>query len=264
MPLDTIYIYDDADSEGLDIDYLAGFLASHLPRLRIAVRTDFITHHLSRFTAEERNTLETELSRQLTGAKATRLLSEVSDPFPSEPPEIDLDATYLVRPLQAALRLLIPEAEANLGHLHILINSNLLAEFDPENGLQSGVAALGNPSIVSTSGLIEVPRRPREYNFRRVQYVMLGAEDYLDDLAQQFADQTAGYGDPRINELIKGYLLMAVVYRATGDGPCAEPTCPLFAAHTQAELFQAQAGPDSHLCAHHAALLEAIGGIASH
>ena len=257
IQIDTFCIYDDPDSEGLDTNYLAGFLASQLPGLQKVARSDFVTHHLARFGPSERDILEAELSKQLAGASVAELLSDTDELLPPLS-GVDLETAYLARPLQAAMRLLIPEAASDMGHQHIIICSDLLADYDPQNGLFGGVAALGNPSIVSTSGLIEVPSRPREYNFRRAQYVMLGAEEYLEDLAHQFADQTAGYGDPRINELLKGYLLMAVVYRATGDGPCAEPTCPLHAARTQAELLQAQTGLESRLCAHHTALLEAI------
>lgn len=261
IQLDTIYIYDDPDIEGLDVGYLAGYLAGELPRLRVGVRGDFITHHLGRFSAAERKILEDELARQLAGARAATLLQDDQQPIALPPDSADLEAAYVAQPLQAALRLLVPEDESGMDQLHILLCSDLLAEVSDQPSLRFGIAALGSPSIISTSGLVEAPRKPREYYFRRVQYLMLGAEDHLEELAEQFADRTAGYGDPRINEMLKGYLLMAAIYRALGDGPCTEPTCPLYAARTQTELLQAQTGPESRLCPHHAEMLDAIGGM---
>ena len=257
--LDRIYLYDDPDSQGLDIDYLAGYLASELPAVEVGVRTDFLTHHLGRFSDEEREVLIPELSRQLDGAKTEAPESSDSPPVKEPVSEPDMAELFLGRPLQAALRLLVPEEEAALWHLHIVFVSDLAAELDVQGGLRIGVGALGAPTIISTSGLIEAPRRPREYYFKRTQYVMVGAEEHLATLADEFADRTAGYGDPRLNELLKGYLLMAVVYRATGDGPCSEPTCPLHAAETQSQLLEAQVGLESRICNRHRQVLDSIG-----
>jgi len=265
--LHTIYLYDDPDSQGLDIDYLAGYLASELARVEVGVRTDFITHHLGRFSEEERETLEAELRKQLEGA-TVEALARAQEPAITElTGDTDLQEMYAARPLQAAMRLLIPQEETDMAQLHIIFCSELVGELDVQSGpsldtlrtLQTGVAALGSPTIISTSGLIEAPKRPREYYFKRTQYLMLGADEHLDELAEQFADRTVAYGDPRLNELLKGYLLMAVIYRATGDGACSEPTCPLYAAGTQQELLEAQAGPQSRICQRHREILNAIG-----
>ncbi len=259
--LGRIYLYDDPDSQGLDIDYLAGYLASELPAVEVGVRRDFLTHHLGRFSDEEREMLIPELSRQLEGAK-TEALKGSDDPLVEGlVREAELGEMLVARPLQAALRLLVPEEEAELSHLHIVFVSELVVELGVADGLRLGVAALGAPTIVSTSGLIEAPRRPREYYFKKAQYVMAGADEYLLELTEEFADRTAGYGDPRLNELLKGYLLMAVVFRVSGDGPCTHPTCPLYAAETQEELMAAQVGSESKICRRHREMLDSIGGV---
>ena len=173
--LHTIYLYDDPDSQGLDIDYLAGYLASELARVEVGVRTDFITHHLARFSEEERERLEAELRRQLEGATVGALAHAQEPPITESRDDTDLQEMYVARSLQAAMRLLIPQEEADMAQLHIIFCSDLVGEFDAQSGpscdtvrtLQAGVAALGSPTIISTSGLIEAPRRPREYYFKR-------------------------------------------------------------------------------------------------
>ena len=47
--LQAVYLYDDPDTAGLDIDYLAGYLATEAPGLQVGVRTDFLPHHFGRF-----------------------------------------------------------------------------------------------------------------------------------------------------------------------------------------------------------------------
>lgn len=256
--LHTVYLYDDPDTAGLDIDYLAGSLAAEAPGLQVGVRTDFLTHHFGRFPEEHRAALEHELERQLAGTRASAHLDAEDEGLPWA--QVDADEVYVGRLLQAALRLLIPEDEATTDRLHCVFISQLLADIDDPAAPRVGVAALGSPTIISTSGLVEAPRRPREYYFRRNHYAMLGAVEHIDSLAEQFADRTVDYGDPRINELLKGYLLMAVVYRATGDGPCADPLCPLHAANTQQQLLQTQLGDRSRICGYHRGMLDTVYG----
>jgi len=254
--LQAVYLYDDPDTAGLDIDYLAGYLATEAPGLQVGVRTDFLTHHFGRFPEEHRAALERELERQLAGTRAAAHLDADEEGLPWA--QADLDDVYVARLLQAALRLLIPEDEASTDRLHCVFMSQLLADIDAPADPRIGVAALGSPTLISTSGLVEAPRRPREYYFRRDHYAMLGAVEHIDALVEQFADRTVDYGDPRINELLKGYLLMAVVYRATGDGPCADPLCPLHAADTQQELLQSQLGDRSRICGYHRGILDTV------
>ncbi len=254
----TIYLYDDPYSEGLDIGYLAGYLAAELPGVEVGVRTDFITYHLGRFSEKEREILGGELSRQVEGARVKALEGSGSLLLSDVTGDARLGEMYVAQSLQAAMRLLIPEEEADLSHLHIMFTSELVGEVDARTGLRIGVAALGSPNIISTSGLIEAPRLPREYHFRRTQYAMLGAVEHLDELEDQFADRTVGYGDPRVNELLKGYLLIAVAYRATGEGPCPDPSCPLHAAERHRELLEAQVGPESRICRRHRQILDAV------
>ncbi|MFP3903401.1 MAG: DUF6775 family putative metallopeptidase [Armatimonadota bacterium] len=257
-PVRHIYLYDDPDAQGLDIDYLAGYLASELPACEVGVRTDFITHHLGNMPAGERNTATARLSEELEDADPVSRISGDDLLFGEVLEQAEAHDYYLFRPLQNALRTLVPEREAGLDHLHIVVTAHLLAEIEKPLNFHPRLAALGAPSVISTSGLIEVPERPKEYHFRRLQYATFGADDHLPDLAEDFADRALGYGDPRLNDVLRGYMLMAVVYRATGDGPCDIPTCPLYAGDTQGEVLQAQVREQSRLCAHHSRLIQTI------
>lgn len=252
--ISRVYLYDDADSPGLDIDYLSGFLASEVPGLEVGVRTHFLTHQIGNRAEKERDSIVESLLTSLEATRAIFLFEDGEFPLAVENP----DEVMLAAPLQSALRATILKEESALDHLHIIFSSDLLTEPTGDGGLRVGLAALGVPTIISTPGLVEAPERPKEYHFKQAQYIMLGAGDHLEDIDAEFADRTVSYGDPRINELLKGYLLQAIVYRATGDISCKNSTCPLHAARTQQALLNAQIGPDSQICAYHREILDVV------
>ena len=118
--------------------------------------------------------------------------------------------------------------------------------------------------MISLPGLVEAIPRPKEYEFRRAQLAIFGAdEEELEDLAEAFADRTLGYGDPRLNEVCKGYALMAVFYRMFGEAFCGDIQCRLHAARTQDALIKAQCRPKAGLCSRHLAMLESAGATQS-
>jgi len=83
----------------------------------------------------------------------------------------------------------------------------------------------------------------------------------LNDLEEQFSDQALGYGDQRLNEVLKGLALQAVFQQLTGDAGCNSPRCRLHtpASHEQALRTQSQGSPG--LCERHAAVLRSWGGV---
>jgi hypothetical protein len=68
--------------------------------------------------------------------------------------------------------------------------------------------------------------------------------------------------DPRITEVVVGYVLQAVAFQATGSAFCAAPTCRLYNARRQEELIRAQLSAEAGLCPQHQALFAALRGAA--
>jgi len=260
QPLKTIYLYDEPNAAGLDIEEIGGLLTSEFRPTEVLTRSDFITHHFRRFSSAERQALEQELLKQLEAARSLdpgRLCRADGTPYDGDDDEeLVFDSAHL----QAVMRLLVPEEESTADQVHLVFTEHLLAtRREDEARMYLHVVALGEPGLISTSGLVEALPRPREYQFRRAQIAMLGlGRDALEDLTEDFADVTFGYGDPRINEVCKGYTLMVCFYRAFGEAFCADPECRLFAARTQEQLIAAQCGPHAGLCAHHRQLLDSL------
>jgi hypothetical protein len=260
----AIYLYDDPDSPGLDVDALALWLQQRLPLAHVEPRSDYLTHHLGRFGEQERELMVEQLAARLEEVEIHNLVHpDHRERLPAEDPaESELDVVYDGRALQALLGLLVPEAESGRRQVHIAFTSNYLGRWSVASCyLELQVGFLGRPNLLTTSGLIEALALPRRYHFMRQQLATLGADDWLDDLSVQFADHTLGYGDPRLNEVCKGYVLQAVVYCLTGEVGCVEKACRLHLGATHEETLATHTGAEPGLCGRHEALLKSWGGV---
>ncbi len=259
QPLSHVYLYDDPDAPGLDIDEVGGYIASVFPRTEVLPRSDFFTHQFRRFTAEQRAELERQVIQQLARIRVTEVLAGLESFGGEEEPQDALadSFTFHAAPYQTVLRLLLPDDEIDAGHLHIVFTEAAIGTWREELSLfRLHAICLGSPTIVSTTGFVEALPRPREYEFKRAQLAIFGVDqDALEDLSEEFADRTFGYGDARINEIAKGYALMACFHRAFGSTFCADRHCRLHAARTQEELIEAQCGPKAGLCDTHQVML---------
>jgi len=260
--LSSIYVYDDPEMEGLDTDGLGRYLRARLPEVKVEARGEFFTHQLRRLPEDEQEKMAQELAGQLRRAEVTNLVhpAERGHTAPEDPAELDLGPVYRAAALQAIMGVLLDPQENRLDCLHIVLMGQALGDWDETRHFRLRIACLGHPSLISTVGLIEVPQRPRQYEFLRAHLLALGLDEDLDDLAETFAGRALGYGDRRINDVLKGYALMAVLYRLYGEGPCADRTCRLHDAATQEEMLARQCGPKARLCPRHSKMLAAAGG----
>jgi hypothetical protein len=85
--------------------------------------------------------------------------------------------------------------------------------------------------------------------------------DMLDDLAEQFSDQALGYGDERLNEVLKGLAFQAIFQQLIGDSGCPSPRCRLHTPSSHAQALRTQARGHPGLCDRHASILRSWGGV---
>lgn len=263
QPLTHVYLYDEPDAPGLDLADISGYLLSVLPQVEVKPRADFFTYQFRRFSDQERALLEQEVLRQLEGASIPLELAygSTGDADPVLGEDADVDFVFIAEKLQAIFRLLVDPQESGADHVHIILTNHGIGYLSEDTGvLRMNAICMGAPSIISLTGLVEALERPKEYAFRQAQMAMLGVpEEALETLAEQFADRTFGYADPRINEVCKGYALMACMYRMTGIAFCPDPTCRLHPARSQEQLIALQCGDGAKLCEDHAELLRGLG-----
>lgn len=134
--------------------------------------------------------------------------------------------------------------------LQLVITSRLLST--GEGGIHHiRSILLGYPCIISTSGLVEGPAKPREFYITRrlfadglVGYQILKEKQYLQQ------------NDYRLPLVVRGYTLQAFFYHAFSDPFCPDMGCSLYNAHTQEELIYAQIESPYELCPRHQEILQ--------
>jgi Probable metallopeptidase family (DUF6775) len=141
--------------------------------------------------------------------------------------------------LQNVLTELIPENESTLEYLHVFFTNKLTCTFDLDDCRYHGRALIAaNPSILSISGMIEAPAKPREYYLDLIEN--FDHDKNLDLIKQKYQGTYLEYDDSRLSKIIEGYILQAIFYYETGNPFCQKPNCMLFNAHWQRDLLHSQ------------------------
>jgi hypothetical protein len=247
-----VLIYDEGCGEELNLGELARYLAEK------GVQTELRGGFFSRFA----DSLEEAASKI-----AAMRISDPTTPVAQEEPLYG-EVRYELRVLRSRARAggvlydgfvlqgymqsLLPEEEVSLRRLHLIITPRLLATFDSaDRRYHLRVVVLGYPSIISTSGIVEAPAKPREFYLQR----RLLGEDALAEARLKQRLKLLDYGDPRLSEVLKGYALQALFYQLFGEVFCESRRCRLYNAHWQEELLEAQFS-EPELCEKHEKMLK--------
>jgi hypothetical protein len=122
--------------------------------------------------------------------------------------------------------------------LHVIFTNKLTATFDNDDFRYHARAIINsNPTIISTTGIIEAPAKPKQYY---LDLMTSFSEDKIKEIKEKHKGGFLEYHDSRLNEIIEGYLLQAIVYYETGEVFCKYRECRLFNAHWQKDLFYSQ------------------------
>lgn len=243
-----IHIYNDSLTTQLDTHLLAGYLMEKT-RLCVDIRGNLISTQKS-------------LAEEFAKAKIIDLYKRELNftPLPAEI-EYEYKVIYSKKPskllydgfyLQEIFYNLLPKNEHSLKHLHIIFTSRLFATFE-DNRYHARVAVFGSPAIISTTGIVEAPAKPREFYIRK----QLG-EDIIN-LKEEFKGRFIDYNDDRLNEIMKGYVMQAYFYHILGNPFCDNQNCRLYNAHWQEEVIMAQLNKPEFCNTHEQLLQEGIG-----
>ena len=244
---------------------LAQYVKSWLPELTVELRDGITEFYLSKISADSRSTA---ISRLALGYARSRVrnITRPKEPFEPLYGEVDYEARRLANPdsrawgimyegieLMHILRGLIPEAELSWYHIHIVFSNQLFGTWeDFDRRYHARVTLYGFPSILSTSGIVEAPAKPREFYLLKQQYLALGMDDAPAVLEARFQDRCIGHNDTRLTEVMKGYVMQTLAYHFWGDPFCADKSCRLYNAHWQEEVISAQLKDGPDFCPTHA------------
>ncbi len=122
--------------------------------------------------------------------------------------------------------------------LHIIFTNKLTVTFDDEDFRYHARALISsNPTIISTTGVIEAPAKPKQYY---LDLMTSFSEDRIQEIKEKYKGEFLEYHDSRLNEIVEGYVLQAILYYGTGEAFCEKKECRLFNAHWQKDLFYSQ------------------------
>jgi len=157
-------------------------------------------------------------------------------------------------------------SEFNGSFIQIIFTSRLFVTFEtggsrttlpldprPERGYRRSqryharVVLTGLPSLISTSGIVEAPARPKEYYWLKASFIQAGKD--LSELDLIYKGRFIEYEDPRISSVLAPYVLQAIFYELTGNPFCDNPSCCLYNSHWQEEVLKAQI--EGKLCEKH-------------
>ena len=252
-----IYFYNEIPEEDLDLTRVLDYLAKRCSFAKVTVRDNFINHFFSNeLIAGLTDCINTELSveRGFDKTDNERLAYEQSAYL--KPGAISPNVIYDGWRLWELLQAQIPEDEAAQNMLHLILTPRLpVTEDEKKHRYHARTIIMGQPSIISSTGLIEAPARPVEYYVLQRGYQMMGQEIPDAELKERFGGQFLEYHDLRLTEVTLGYLMQAIAYHFYGEGFCDDPHCRLYNAHRQQEMLTAQLEPPE-FCSKHQGLFE--------
>lgn len=261
-------LYDDPFTPTFRLSEIVDYLRTKLPKAEIVAHGELVHEKLSSL---ESGGKETVLQRLAVGFAKAR----VHDPFKSVADREPLygEVAYERRRLtqrgeakgviydgfmvQGLLASLFDRTEMNRWRLPLIFTNQLLATFDEsDRRYHLRTVILGYPAIVSTTGLVEAPAKPREFYLAREQFRAMGLDAVSPILASELRDRCLLPNDERLTEVAKGYALQAVFYALFGEAFCDDKDCRLYNAHWQEEMLHAQLNGAYDLCPRHEAMLQ--------
>lgn len=230
--MDFHYIHFYQNDLAIDTNSIANHVSSIFPHCSIDVREAFE----SRWGA-------TDFAQECEHAR----IIDIKQLFEKQP-KADTSSAPLYDGfvLQQLFRSAISGNERDSDHVHIVMTGMLTCTFDEDDWRYHARPVIcGTPSIISSSGIVEGPARPKEYYYM-ARPGLVG----LDSAAKAFRGRFIDYGDPMLNSAVLEYCIQAIFFFITDGEPfCEDKTCRLFNAHWQEDLMAVIANPafcDTH------------------
>lgn len=239
-----VFIYSDYTSTSLDIDFVIEHLRQY--GLQIEDRGNLIG-----FLSPSE-----EVLYKLANDFSSTYIDDISTPLnilnPVDSTEVELEVNKLLGRkdlqgkfydgnwIQRILYRLFSEKvnhELNSGCIHLIFTSRLFGTYE-DRRYHARVVLTGTPALISTSGLVEAPAKPREYYYVKGRLIQSGLG--TGELDNMYRGRFVEYDDPKISSILPSYALQAIFYELTGNAFCDNPHCCLSNSHWQEEVLKVQ------------------------
>ena len=261
MNFKKIILYREPAISEIDIEHLTDFLETQFP-MQVEVRGNvfkqFNDEKIKRLSSIRVRNVKDSFSiynyteDEIEFEKRLSQDSSLMDSTTKVEDADDISEVYMYDgfELQKILRYLNEDNEV----LHIIITNRLTCTFDENDKRYHARAVIcANPAIISTTGIIEAPAKPREYYFEAMTLKSQGLG--LVSAKEKYKDTFLDYNDQRLTKIIEGYLLQVIFYNMTGESFCEDVKCRLNNSHWQKDLLFSQF-EIGKLCKKHKDILE--------
>ena len=261
MKFKNIILYNEPAVSEINITQLKDFLEENFP-LKVKIEENVFSQFneeqvrsvssirikdiKNSFTRYDYNESEFEFERRMS--KDSSLMESTIKVENAE--EISQVFMYDGFELQKILRYLNKDEQT----LHIIMTNRLTCTFDEnDNRYHARAVICANPAIISTTGIIEAPAKPREYYFEAMALKAQGLG--IESAKEKYKDKFLDYNDKRLTRIVEGYLLQVIFYNITGESFCEDIQCKLNNAHWQKDLLFSQI-EINNLCKKHSEILK--------
>lgn len=236
MKISKIIIYKEPSVPKINLDKIKEFIFKEF-RIKIEIRDNI-------FNKLDKNTCEKIASTRIFNLKKSfekhnptvnEILIELENKDMSNKEEM---ALYDGIELNEIIKELIPKEENNQNTLNIIFTNKLTCTFDQNDFKYHARTWIGsNPAIISTTGIIEAPAKPKQYYIDIITNI---SKESIEEIKKKYKGEFLEYNDPRLSDIVEGILLQIIFYYETGDVFCEDNQCRLFNAHWQKDLFISQ------------------------
>ncbi|MHB8897056.1 MAG: DUF6775 family putative metallopeptidase [Candidatus Geothermincolia bacterium] len=261
-PGGVLDIFDSAGSAAVSVELLGGFASGLMPGLTVRRHGDFVEFCMRGLEPEARADLEGVVAVEIASARVTDITGEAGREAPShgmveyerrmlrKPPPRPAGVLYDGYRLSQAYGTLASRAPALAESRVIIVTNQLFGTRDEtDSRYHARVSIYGFPTLISTTGLLEAPAKPRSY------YLEKAGGRAADRLEADYAGEFLSRDDERTNEVLKSYVTQALFYWKTGEPFCDDSGCSLYNAHWQRELLGEKSDGARELCDKHAGML---------
>ncbi|WP_428326743.1 DUF6775 family putative metallopeptidase [Nitrosopumilus sp.] len=236
MKISKIIIYDEPTVPEIQINRIEKFLKDTF-HTDVEVRRSFFENVNDEIFQKVASTRIFELKKPFSKHIPTELEIQIERKN-TDNSQNEEKVLYDGFELQKTISKFIPTDEQNQNVLHIILTNKLTCTFDESDFRYHARALIGtNPSIISTTGIIEAPAKPKEYY---LELMTDFSKEKTDEINKKYKGEFLEYNDPRLSEVLEGYILQAIMYYETGEAFCENKECRLYNAHWQKELLYSQ------------------------
>jgi len=265
LKISKIFLYDEPAVQEIQISNLKNFLLETFP-VDVEIK-ECIFHNLNEKTIEKISCCrifdttspfkkhvpsKREIDFEKSVCEDTKLMENTTKVENAE--RIEDVMMYDGFEIQNSINTTISQDCLSQNNLHVIFTNKLICTYDNVDHRYHGRTVIcSNPSIISTTGMIEAPAKSREYYLEAMKCKMQGLD--IKSVKKNHSGKFLDYHDQRLSKIAEGYLLQAIFYYITGDAFCDSLDCRLNNAHWQKDLIYSQI-KISKLCKKHQKILD--------